>query len=211
MERIDAFPTQIWVDTTDNIDNKTLAKFILNKQKTTDNMNMDDLRSAICVGWQSNPELYKDFFEEISDTIGKLDCLIKKMTKEIVVYNEYKKDIQIRYQGMWANINGYKDYIKPHVHPECDWSGVYYVKLPENCGLIWFADPRPVRHMLIRENLWGSMPRLGCTAPRDIATQMTVSPEVSTLVMFPSFLEHFVDPNESHEPRISISFNLSFN
>lgn len=29
-----------------------------------------------------------------------------------------------------------------HIHPDCLWSGVYYVKTPANCGVIEFTDPR---------------------------------------------------------------------
>ena len=101
----------------------------------------------------------------------------------------------------------YKDYNKSHVHPHCDWSGCYYVKTPKNCGVLWFVDPRPVRHMIIEPHLYDNKEVFGRFHG---GTQFGVSPEVGRLVVFPSFLEHFVDPNESHETRISISFNLKF-
>ena len=198
MERIDAFPTQLWIEVTDNIDNDALAEFILNKQKTDGNVNLENLRSGSSGSWQSHTQLFDDLVKEIPDTISGLDNLIKKTVKEIILYNEYKYDVKINYKGMWANINGYKDYNKPHVHPQCDWSGVYYVKIPENCGSICFVDPRTVRHMLTQPYLYGNKQ----------ATQLVIVPAVGRLIMFPSFLEHQVDSNQSHEPRISISFNL---
>ena len=37
----------------------------------------------------------------------------------------------------------------------------------------------------------------------------SISPEPGTLVLFPSYLEHKVNPNQSESNRIVISFNIS--
>ena len=34
-----------------------------------------------------------------------------------------------------------------------------------------------------------------------------MSPDAGLLVLFPSWMEHFVEPHDNDEPRISISFN----
>ena len=36
----------------------------------------------------------------------------------------------------------------------------------------------------------------------------SINPQEGLLVLFPSYIEHFVEPNQSSEDRISISFNL---
>ncbi len=205
MERIDVFPTQVWINTTDNIDNDALTEFILNEEKTSDNVNSGYNRFSASLGsWQSHAKLLDDFIREIPETIFGLDNLIKESTKEIILYNEYKETVKIKYEGMWANINRYKDYNTSHVHPYSDWSGCYYVKTPENCGSIRFADPRTVRHMLAQPHLYNLNQ---CSSERQ-GTEYRVLPKAGRLVMFPSFLEHQVEPNQSQELRISISFNL---
>lgn len=115
-------------------------------------------------------------------------------------------DIQWSLQG-WANINRLGDYHDPHNHPYAYLSGTYYVRVPESRtplnnrsdvrpGCITFYDPRGAVNM---------------TAIRDdpqIEPEYTVSPVSGMILMWPSFVMHFVHPNLSEEPRVSISFNV---
>jgi uncharacterized protein (TIGR02466 family) len=39
--------------------------------------------------------------------------------------------------------------------------------------------------------------------------QWEISPKENNIVLFPSWLEHYVSDNESDEDRISISFNFA--
>ena len=41
-----------------------------------------------------------------------------------------------------------------------------------------------------------------------IEAEYTLLPEPGTVLLWPAFLHHFVHPNLSRKPRISISFNL---
>lgn len=107
----------------------------------------------------------------------------------------------------WANVNRLGDYHDPHNHPYAYLSGTYYVRAPETRaplrnrsdvrpGCITFYDPRGAVNM---------------TAIKDdpqIDPEFTVSPKPGTILMWPAFLMHFVHPNLSEEPRISISFNV---
>ena len=42
----------------------------------------------------------------------------------------------------------------------------------------------------------------------NIEAEFTVSPRAGLILLWPAFLQHFVHPNLSEEPRISISFNV---
>ena len=44
-----------------------------------------------------------------------------------------------------------------------------------------------------------------------IEAEHTVLPQAGNILLWPSFLHHFVHPNLSDEPRISISFNVVLN
>lgn len=107
----------------------------------------------------------------------------------------------------WPNVNRLGDYHDPHNHPYAYLSGTYYVRVPESRaplrnradvrpGCITFYDPRGAVNM---------------TAIKDdpqIEPEFTVAPRPGTILMWPAFLMHFVHPNLSQDPRISISFNI---
>ena len=97
--------------------------------------------------------------------------------------------------NMWFNINRYKDSNVPHSHPFCMYAGVYYIKVPENCGHIIFEAPN--LDLLRYYNMgFGGLYRL--------------PPVENTLYIFPGWLKHFVEPSQNEEEeRISISFNTS--
>jgi len=93
-------------------------------------------------------------------------------------------------QSMWANINEYGDLNMPHTH-EGVFSGVYYCKTPENCGHLRFIDPAVRAHSHPLRN-----------------RSFDCKPEPLALIVFPSWLEHYVEPSQSEELRVSISFNI---
>jgi uncharacterized protein (TIGR02466 family) len=86
-----------------------------------------------------------------------------------------------------------------HNHPNSILSGVYYLQAPENCGGIFFSDPRPASRMLnpplIDFNVWTLL-------------NVSYKAHVGTMILFPSWLLHGVEMNMSEEVRISISFNI---
>lgn len=107
----------------------------------------------------------------------------------------------------WANINRYGDYHNLHNHPHSYLSGTYYVTVPGECppregrndlnpGAISFFDPRPQANM-------NAIAGDGAISP-----EHRVQPVAGMILLWPSFLHHFVHPNLSREPRISISFNV---
>ena len=96
----------------------------------------------------------------------------------------------------WAIVLSNQGHQLSHIHPEAWLSGVYYVKIPKNIvtdnyqGWIEFGE---VTDQLYHEQK--PPPRL-------------IKPEEGMMVTFPSHSFHKVRQFESHEPRISISFDL---
>ena len=108
----------------------------------------------------------------------------------------------------WANVNRLGDYHDLHNHPHSYLSGNYYVQVPTDRaplqlrkdarpGAISFYDPRgPAVNMgAIRGDPY-------------IEPEHTVMPQPGEILMRPAFLLHFVHPNLSETPRISITFNV---
>jgi uncharacterized protein (TIGR02466 family) len=126
---------------------------------------------------------------------------------------EYFRELGIDYQvdwtvHGWANVNRLGDYHDPHNHPHCYLSGTYYVQVPTERaplrsrkdvrpGCITFYDPRG--------------PAVNMGAIRDdpyVNPEHTIQPKPGDILLWPAFLTHFVHPNLSETPRISISFNV---
>jgi uncharacterized protein (TIGR02466 family) len=106
----------------------------------------------------------------------------------------------VKIKSMWAIINEKEAWNQKHHHSNSDISAAYYVDAHDNCGDIVFYDPRPARvykHPIpIKPNNLN-------------ATVNSIKPEPGLLVLFPSYLEHSVNPNMSDKKRIVVSFNLS--
>ena len=122
-----------------------------------------------------------------------------------VILNETPRRVDKKLPSLkindWVNINRKGDYNCRHVHL-CNnvfLSGVYYVKVPENSGNIRFWDPRGILHHRLPEHDYYF----------DDCQYQWIVPKAGLLLFFPTWLEHEVEPNESDEDRISISFNLS--
>ncbi len=108
--------------------------------------------------------------------------------------------------SMWVNINPRYSHNRFHSHPHALWSGVYYVQTPENCGLLYFNDPRPQAQVLT--------PYYDPTRRRmETWNEVLYQPKAGRLIVFPAWLGHAVQPNLSEEAgsagdRISVSFNF---
>ena len=102
----------------------------------------------------------------------------------------------------WVNCSWGGAHNSAHVHPGSELSGVLYVQVPEDSGVIVFRDPRPQCEMTQLG------PKLGPTG-HNLMPRHPVAPEAGTLLLFPSWLMHQVEPgNNESTPRIAISFNV---
>jgi len=96
----------------------------------------------------------------------------------------------------WINLHDRGGFNFLHIHDGCLLSGVFYLQVPEGSGRLVFRDPRP--------GVLNS-PFKGPNANGHNDVHLT--PETGLLVMFPNWLEHYVEPHGSDTPRIAISFN----
>ena len=148
-------------------------------------------------GWQSNP------FYHQNDNI-----LFCTLNKEIESYfsdsSIFRENLKISYTGMWLNINKSGDYNAWHCHPNCDFSGVFWIEVPADGGNINFASPHEfVEHKSFK--IYNSR----VTDQFNYSEGYGVNPSVGTILIFPSHLYHEVLPNQTRNDRISASFNLN--
>lgn len=101
----------------------------------------------------------------------------------------------------WANVFPPGAQEHQHAHEGSYLSASYYVEAPESCGQLVFPDPIAARraHRAFTKTQGGAyllMPEVGFT------------PAAGKMVMFESWVEHYVGCNKSGKPRISLAFNL---
>jgi uncharacterized protein (TIGR02466 family) len=100
----------------------------------------------------------------------------------------------------WANVLRHGGYHQPHTHAQHHWSGVYYVDAgwpdPDwpKSGKFALQDPRE------RAEMSG-------TPGNPFGQTMTIPTEAGMMIVFPSWLIHWVNPFYGEGERISISFN----
>jgi uncharacterized protein (TIGR02466 family) len=139
------------------------------------------------LGWQSHDYIFEEYKELLHPLIDKLDEISFGIAEE---FSERTK-APLNIDSMWLNINSQYSYNAHHVHSG-QLSGVYYVRVPENCGRLILVNPASRSETSrIRVKNYG------------------LTPESGACIIFPSWLEHYVEPNENTEDRISISFNIS--
>ena len=124
-------------------------------------------------GWQSF-----DFVVNDSD-----DILHNLLINCIKKFPRFKNNVYA-FMDAWVNINKTGDYNVTHDHPDCDLSGVLWVKAPKDCGnIVWQTT---IHNKFI---------------------SMEHTPKVGELIVFPNWMPHFTKKNNSGNIRISISGN----
>ena len=117
------------------------------------------------------------------------------------IYDQEHYESEPHLGNMWANINPPGGMNRAHQHPNSLWSGVYYIKAPKNSGHLKIDDPRSSAAMSRPRQKEGEKP------PR-LFREISYEPIAGRCIMFPSWIMHCVDPNESNDIRISVSFNF---
>ena len=137
-------------------------------------------------GWQS--ELYdskNEMFEPLINEIREFCSNLPLNIKEIII------------PQLWVNVNKKGDWNIIHQHGQYDLSGTYYVKVPKDSGRLVFRDPRPAaignKFMINRF---------------DNGEIKNVNVMEGMLGIWPAYLDHFVEPSNTDEERISISFDI---
>jgi len=87
------------------------------------------------------------------------------------------------------------EYTRIHNHSYSDISGVYYLKTNQKDGDLTFISPTP---------------SLSSTVFAKLGDTVSYKPEIGKIILFPGWLYHAVEENDTDENRISISFNIYF-
>ena len=181
------FPTNIYGKDV-KLDNQLFANEIVEWSKRDPGVQKTNRN-----GWHSTTEMHK--MPVFQPLVNELFIMMNDVWKEEWL------DREPILGNMWANINPPGALNRPHLHPNSHFSGVYYIKAPKNSGQIVFNEPRSGAHMVMPTRKEGE-------PPSHLWREVRVNPIEGRIVMFPSWLWHCVEPNESNDIRISVSFNF---
>jgi uncharacterized protein (TIGR02466 family) len=150
-------------------------------------------------GWHSRTDLLNRRDPAVAAFSGWLTWALRRMIESTAGPNAFQGALSI---SAWASICHAGSYHAPHSHPDSAWSGVYYVDPGAGnadqglSGVLEFLDPRSGVEAV--------------TAPGDpYGNPLRVWPQAGLLLIFPSWLYHWVHPYAGQAPRVAISFNAS--
>ena len=151
-------------------------------------------------GWHSQGNV----FEHSSPALGALAMNLRKVIRylcSVSLQSPSGKPLELSASLYgWFNVNEHGDYNLPHHHSGNTWSGVYYVRTGAPAsdhpmsGAIEFLDPR------VRCDV---APKRGFSH----TGALSIKPHPGLLLVFPSYLEHFVHPYRGKGQRVTLAFN----
>lgn len=185
------FPSAVWTTLFD--DRESFNAILLERIYQMRDNDPSGVANTNIRGWQSPNDLQNR--EEFQDF-----CLrVVQVCQRIGESQNFIPNLSFNLQA-WANINPPGASNKIHYHANCHFSGIYYVSLkaPE-CGSIFFRDPRVASRMLTYP----------AAEPTEFTTEeVRMKPEAGRMYVFPGWLEHGVEENQSDQDRVSIAFNV---
>ena len=187
------FPTPVWASVISNHDevNKRMYDYISNLRKN----NPNGISKSNNLGWHSENFDLKN--SEVTFFVKSIGYNLNKAIKDMG-WDSEKNEIKI--SAMWSIVNGKNASNSRHIHSNNFISAAYYVRAPEECGDIVFYDPRDAK--VIRKPMTSTSNKLNTEV-------VNISPKEGLLVLFPSYLHHSVNQNNSTDERMVISFNVN--
>jgi len=186
IDKHNIFATPIWHTSILNEQiNNEIVEHILQKSKTEPGVGKTNVG-----GWQSDI-IIKD---------SKFNLLFNEISEIIKTFNLKINKIEI--SQAWCNVNSKNDWNVIHNHGTYNLSAIYFAKQPENSGKLGIRDPRP-----IFTSAWGDW----ANKIYDMYNENCIiylNSKVRDLIIFPSFLDHFVTPSNSDEERITIAVDI---
>jgi uncharacterized protein (TIGR02466 family) len=144
----------------------------------------------------SDVSFSRDFLEEY-----QVDSFLEELSVHVYKYMNIintpaPKIREFKIMQSWVTQTLKGEHAHVHSHGSCDLSGAYYIQTNGEDGNIFFKTPNR-----LTGNSWPfeHMPELAAYRP-----------QVGKLILFPSWLEHGVQENQTDHERLSLSFNIAF-
>ena len=175
-----------------------IAKFVLNEDTNALTKFSRKWAQKYPSVYQSNKGGYQS--PNLDLNIPELQSLREKVTRCFNKVKEkffYKPSLVI--SNMWLNINYPHSFNEIHNHPRVCLASSFYISVPENSGSIVFCNNYETQNYM--HDRW--MTQFGTYN----SSVWTVPVNDNDFYVFPAWLKHKVETNQSKKDRISISIN----
>ena len=157
-------------------------------------------------GWQSRA--YPNVCSKYEKDYGIVDIMkpVIDLLNNLVgatIETQLGMSDDIKLANYWFNVNSRSNYNSLHNHRGGIVSGVLYILIPDdNCGGITFQrTDKEIQYY---------MPPVIEKYNEFTSSQFTMQPKEGNIIFFPSWFNHKVEPSQSQNSRISMSFNYTF-
>ena len=140
-----------------------------------------------------NEIVLKDFYSNLNEILDHLHIALG-----------FSKNTKQKFQEAWVNVEPRETISVPHTHPSADFICVYYPYVEHGSGNLELRNPISAIEYIFpqsRENTVIDSYNLFNSKIWQIV------PENNLLVIFPSWLQHYVRQGNSNTTRISIALN----
>lgn len=179
------FPSVVWSSVIHVVDNTELKKWAYERKRKDRGRALTNF-----AGYQSN-DILSGECEQIDKLVEHVNLEIKSCAKQVGLP-------VLEIQNIWLNINPPGSYNNLHDHVGSILSGVYYVDASEKQGNIQFERSDGANYFL---------PEVVEKVTYFTSGRATYASKSQALYIFPSWLKHSVQGNQSNTDRISVSFN----
>ena len=187
------FPTPVYYATVDNF------KLIQTEISTALDILTQENAFAKAEGWGSSTHSVSDptFADNVIDRLN-LTTFKDEIYLHIVEYMKGLNStcaLKFRIASSWFTNTQPGQYTRIHCHGHSDISGVYYFKTNTKDGSLTFVSPTS---------------SLASTVFAKLRDTVSYPPAEGKIILFPGWLNHTVNENETADTRISVSFNVYF-
>ena len=162
---------------------------------------IEEIEFGMVSGWGSthwlsdptfNSNLVSDF--NLDKFATEIDIHVKNYCQSVGYRPKDGTELKYRIISSWFALFKKGNYAHIHNHGQSDIAGVYYFKKSGDDGNLFFCTPNKAidSSVLLKTG------------------RMVVNPTEGELLLFPGWLDHGVQTNDTDDERVSVSFNIRF-
>ena len=159
--------------------------------------------------WTGDTKGYEFLFENkvFKNLANKISCAIMKYLQLLEINTNL---LDIYYQRSWATFTKKDQSINFHTHSQSNISFAYYLLKPKNSGGIIFKSHELQNEIAKNIFTTSKIEKSLINKPNAYNSDKSVFDlDQDSIIIFPSKTPHATTPNQSGEPRISISGDIS--
>ena len=161
-------------------------------------------------GWQSPGTVHTWASPAVETLLEIINDGVRMLMTQVGGIDKRKDESTGWSVAAWANVNRRGDFNNIHHHNDSGrafWSGVYYVAAGDETnsagGFLVFRNPSANGQI-------AKLTRAPESVRKYFSSELVIKPVSGLLLLFPSWLEHWVTPHCAEVPRISVAFNVAF-